>query len=125
MDSIRPPQLLFGMSFGLYNSNSIGVSWRNNKEGKHKIDLFSHIYNTGTIPASHYAGTIQTEKRYLITIKNKFKDNCYYLEGWDLSDNDKTMLRVFNFSTHFKYPSIKFGYTIQRINGHKILLERK
>lgn len=120
------PRFLLGYCFGFnFENNSIRLSWYPSKRAFDKIDLFVDITNLEVIKESHYIGTIQTNKEYLITILNNFKTNNYFIEIWSLSQDNKTMLRVYDYSSQFKYPYLKIGCVIDDIRSYNIFLERE
>lgn len=111
-------KILFGMSFGLFSSNSISVAWRAS-DRLEQIDLFAYI-NMNGVNSLHYIGAIETNKAYAIKIKREKKYNLSWIRIFDAETGQNHI----SFSTHFKCPIIKIGYTVARKYNHKILLER-
>lgn len=112
----KKTKVLFGMSYGLFNVNSIGVAWRPS-ERLEQIDLFSHVNSNGTNLIS-YIGTIDANKNYPIKIKHEEKYNMYWIR---VLDADRVHI---SYSSDFKYPMFKFGYIVTKKQDNKIFLKR-
>jgi len=112
-------KLLFGITYGWLRNSSVSVAWRPKEESVGKIALFAHTYMNG-VESMDYAGTIETDKTYFVKIKRERKHDIYWLEVFEEGIKNKAI----NFSTYFKYPFLKIGYTLRRTHGYKILMER-
>lgn len=110
-------KILFGRSFGLFSSNSISVAWRPS-DRLEQIDLYSSVNSNG-INLLSYIGTMPTNKKYSIKIKLHPEYNMY----WINIRNESSNLNHISFSSHFKFPVFRWGYTIKKNNNYKILLE--
>ena len=116
----RHTKILFGACFGWWWTNSISIAHRPNDSKLDKIDLFAYTYSNGW-NNEEYAGSIDIEKNYRLRLVFERQNHAYRIQA--LSENETKP--AVNFLTHYKYPIISFGYSIQRTYGSKILLEQK
>lgn len=110
---------LFGITYGWLTNSSVSVDWRPQEESVGKIALFAHTYMNG-VESTNYVGTIETDKTYFIKIRREREHDIYWIEVFQ----EGVKKGVINFSTYFKYPFFKIGYTLRRTHGYEILSER-
>lgn len=113
-------KILFGASFGWWWENSISISQRPSHTKIDKIDLFTCTYKNG-IKFEDFIGSVNIEENYLIKLIFDKHNLIYRVQVFPHQQAHS----IINSCIPYKYPAMDFGWTINRNQGKKIVLEKQ